>query len=168
MLPRRHQRVLPTNRQLLLSELLMVLLEASHDSIPTSSSPQVHTQQPASQWSRRKCHRGEFLLAYFSTKNVWLLGNYCFDGRLGYLWKPRFLLVTTNSRSYKWMQENYIPIFCVKFLSLFFVCLFAFVEIRKVAKIVVCINNKDAVFHKYKHRTVTQIWSKQWISEDTL
>lgn len=40
-----------------------------------------------------------------------------------------------------------------------FFCLFVFVEIRKVAKIVivVCINNKDAVFHKYKHRTVTKI-----------
>lgn len=62
------QRVLPTNRQLLLSELLTVLLEASHDSIPTPSSRQVHTEQPASQWSRRKCHQREFLLAYFSTK----------------------------------------------------------------------------------------------------
>lgn len=50
------QRVLPTNHQLL-RELLTVLLEASHDSIPASSSPQVHREQPANQWSRRKCHQ---------------------------------------------------------------------------------------------------------------
>lgn len=89
-------------------------------------------------------------------------------------WMAELSLKTQVSACYSKQQELWIdarnlhpysmwnPSVCFVFSFLFFV------EIRKVAKTVVCINNKDAVFHKYNHRTVTQIWGKQWISEDTL